>query len=125
MSSIFDLAEVNFKFNGNNTAELFLGEAGLFPIEEFQVYQSLRGCDLRVKIVLAGNLPPLPATFELRHPRSSTLCKLVLDHRSQNVAWIGVGTRQLDAIPASRDDHTTLLQLLKRAASILEDCPPE
>jgi hypothetical protein len=125
MSSIFDLAEVEFKFTGNNTAALSLGDAGLIPIVEFQVYQSLQGYDLRVRIVLGVDLPPLPATFELRHTRSSTLCKLVLDDHTRNVAGIGVGTRQLDAIPASRDDHTILLQLLKRAASILEDCPPE
>lgn len=123
MSAIFDLAKVAFSFHSNNTASLILEGLAPFPIETLQVYQVLGGRDLRVKIILTHNLPSLPSKFKLRYKGESTSCMLSLDPNSNGVSGTGVGTTQLDAIPASHGDQAILLKLLKDAANSLEGFP--
>jgi hypothetical protein len=62
MSSVFDVAEVEFRFTGNRTAELHLEGHHPIHIESFQVYIVLGGSDLRVRVHLASALP-LPVSY--------------------------------------------------------------
>lgn len=123
MSSIFDVAEAEFRFTGNHMAELHLEGHHPIHIESFQVYIVLGGSDLRVKLDLASDLPLLPTTMTLRHPQSAFVSSIRPDERSRDVSGSGAGTRFLDAIPDSLADQAIFLHLLRSAVSRLPDDP--
>lgn len=119
MGSIFDLAEVEFKFTGKHTAVLETGVESI-RIETLQVFAVLGTPGIRVIVELCHPLQETPRAYALLHHLSGVRLSMRPDHLMTQVGSPEPGTARLYLEPADLLPNTTLTQWIHTTASLVQ-----